>query len=485
MPNPYEIDIRTGESAAALSGSADDPVLPCHHWVRVEARYADRWRTPMAGAEFRLYINDVVVLEKERLKDYEQVVGLTRGSPPSTEAERKVYEELGTFLHRSCEPGNARAEIIYDPGLESEITDMRDAIEARLDGAYRALKEKMLPYQAQWDRWGYLSIPMAQAQGLAESAGEWAVGLGDLFTAKYWSEIGEGISNIFWATVDKLEAAGESAAKLGQEIYENRDKMVDGSWWTQKAEQAARGVQQSAQDLADALLDGAAALDRTAEAAKRIFKHRDSILALPDRIVAGDVDAIEHFIDTALEDIDPKMAKSLRYDSTWQASIELLHDGETAGTVVVYLDLFLTVAPPNFWSHAVGRIGFYIMIEVVLLVIGILLGGAGAAARIALISARLTRFTATAGRAGHMADKALDAARAAIRMLDAFKDSVRDLDRLKDRLLKSRRRTVTRGKTKNTLRKRRDTEERDGRCRVCGSRTHNTPIHRHGQVDYV
>lgn len=484
MTNAYEIDARTSESAASHSGSVDTPVAVCRDWVRVVGRYSDRWRTPMAGAEFKLYINNALVLEGETLKDYDQV-GLTPGHAPQTDAEREAYEELGTFLHRCVEPGEARAELVRDEAAEPEIEELREAIEAGLDGAYRALREKMRPYQEQWDRYGYLSIPLAQAQGLAESGQEWLEGLTDVFTIEYWSEVGEGLSNAFSSTLGLLEEAGAGAARLGERIWENRGNLIDGSWWTQQAEDVVSGAQQSAEELRAALVEGADALGRSAEAAAKVYEHREAIMQLPNDIVAGRVDKIEEFIDTALQDIDPEMAEQLRYDQGWQANIELLHDGEAAATVMVYLNLFLTAAPPNFWSHAQGRIGFYIMIEIVLLIIGLLLGGAGAAARVAVISARIARMTATAGRAGQMADRALDAARAAARMLDALKDAIRDVDRLKDKLLRARRRSVSRGRTNSTLRHRRDNEERDGRCRVCGNRGHNTPIPRRGEVDYI
>ncbi|SEB04677.1 hypothetical protein [Rubrimonas cliftonensis] len=484
MTDAYDIETRTRQSASAQRGDVDNPQQPCRDFVIVEARYADRWRTPMAGAEFDLYVNDARVVSAGRLLDYPDV-GLAPGRPPGSEAEREAYARLGTFEHRNCEPGDARAEIIRDSSAEQEVDELAEAVRARLDGAYRALKDKMRPYQEQWDRWGYLSLPIAQAQGLAESAEEWAVGLGDLFTTQYWSEIGEGLSTLGSGALDTARAAGGRALELADEIYDNRENFIDGDWWWRQGEETVDSARQTAADLAATIGEGAAAMERSSRAAAAVFRQRDAIMALPDLVVAGDVDGIERFIDTALADIDPDLAAQMRYDKTWQSSIELLHDGETAALFTTYLSLFLSATPPNFWHHIYGRAGFYVLVEVVLLVIGALLGGAGAAARIAVITARLGRFAATAGRLGQAADKVMDAVRATIRMFDALRDSITDIDRLKDRLLMARRRSVQRGGTRSTLRHRRDTEERDGRCRVCGNRGHATPIPRRGQVDYV
>jgi hypothetical protein len=481
----YEIDLRTGESASQMQGTAGAPKQNCRHWVRVSGHYADRWHTPMAGAEFRLWINDAVVLERERLKDHESL-GLTRGRKPADEAQRKLYdEELGSFLYQGCPVGKARAEILRDPSAEADVKELRDALNARLDGAYRGLKDKMAPYQAQWDRLGYLAIVQAYNDGLSDSAVEWWHGLGDLFTTQYWVDIGEGLRDGAVKVADTAQASFKDATKRIEYMYDHADRLADRAWWGAQVDETVQSVQAVAEKTAALVQEGADVMQRGARAAQAVYRHRDAILALPDRVVAGDVDGIEQFIDTVLADIDPAMADSLRHDARWQSSIELLQDGEAASIFCVYFDLFLAVVPPNFWAHAFGRAAFYVLVEVVLLVIGALLGGAGAAARISMISARLARMGGTMARIGKLADKILDAVRAAQRMIDALVDSITDLEKIKAKLLRARRRSLQRGHTGQTLHHRRDTEDRDGRCRVCGSKTHHTPLHRHGQVDYV
>lgn len=72
-----------------------DPVQPCvfserneNGWVRIEARYADRWKTPMAGAEFKLWINEALYTQG-KLLDFTDV-GLTIGQPLVSDADKKM-----------------------------------------------------------------------------------------------------------------------------------------------------------------------------------------------------------------------------------------------------------------------------------------------------------------------------------------------------------------------------------------------------------
>lgn len=492
MPDPYTVDVQTSSSAHAQGGEIDAPQDPCKHWVRVVGRYEDRWQTPMAGAEFKLLINGAVVLEKEYLKDYEQV-GLTRGVAPQTDAQREAYEELGTYMYRNCDQGEAQAVILHDPGAEADVQDLRDGISARLDGGYRNLKEKMAPYQAEFDRLGWDSVVIALAEGAGESASNMIDSAAETldkaadkaFSLQFWRDVGDAIEEGFFETLDVAEEAYEGAKDLAEHAYENRGVLLDDAWWDKKLDDAGRALEATEAQIKETLSDAADAVERSAKQAKAVYDHKEAIMALPGQIVAGDVDGIEAFIDTALRDIDPEMADKLQYDSSWQGAIELLQDGETAAVMGVYLDLFLTVVPPNFWAYAFGRAGPYILVEIILLIIGALLGGVGAAARIAVITARLARMGATMAKIGKLADKAIDAVRAAVKMIEAFTDSVTDIEKLKKKLLLSRRRSTRNGRTNSTLDERRDTEERDGRCRVCRNTSHNTPVDRRGEVDYI
>ena len=59
-----------------------------------------------------------------------------------------------------------------------------------------------------------------------------------------------------------------------------------------------------------------------------------------------------------------------------------------------------------------------------------------------------------------------------------------DIDQIKSGLLLARRHSIRHGNTQRTLQERRQTEQRDGRCRICGETSHHTPAHRRGHIDY-
>lgn len=244
---PYEIFLRTVDSAEDCRGSIDDAVQACERsGVRVEARYLHRWRTPMAGARFRLWVNESLELDGATLRDFADV-GLSPGRPPTTPSEKERWAELGTYLHQPSRDGRVRMEIVTDTRVEPERQELRDAIHARLDGAYHALRDAMRPYQEQWQRYGMDSIPLAQAQGFLEAGTEWVVELGELFTEQYWRETGEAISSAFWWTLGTAEEAIEGAGERIMDVYEHREILVDRAWWGSVAEGAAAHVEATAE----------------------------------------------------------------------------------------------------------------------------------------------------------------------------------------------------------------------------------------------
>jgi hypothetical protein len=437
----------------------------------------------MAGAEFKLWINDELVLSKEFLKTYEQV-GLNPERTPQTAAEKAAWDKVGTFRYRNCDKGRARAEIVRDPSQEEDIANARKMIKDHLDEAYRDLKEKMAPYQEQWERYGWDSIEIAAAQGLKESAVGWIDDKTEMLTKKYWTDMADDMKAKVSSTLDAAEATVNKAARTIEDAYDHREVVLESAWWHAQAEHAVEYTKEKAREIEKSIVDGAAFAERTAHAAKVIFEHRKQILALPEKVVAGDVDAIEDFIDSVLSEVAPEAAAKLRYDHTWQGTIELLQEGEAASIFGVYLNLFLTVAPPNFWAHHAGRLGFYVLVEIILILIGCLLGGAGAVGRIALISERLAEMGGAAARVGRVLDRGLEALESAKRMIKAFEKAILDIEKLKKKLMEARRRLMKNGFTRSILKHFRKTKPRRGECRLCHSTKHPTPINRHGHIDY-
>jgi len=483
-PSSSQIAYRAESSEFKYEGPIDGRVASCKSWTRVKGVYNDRWNTPMAGAKINVWVNNVMVVCGKHLKDFEHL-GLKPGKPPKTKEEKKLWEELGTYYYPNCENGTARFEIVQESENLDEIDSLRDSIQVRLDGAYRALEEKMSPYQKEWQTWGPLSIQIAIVQGFAEGSMDWLNEQKEIFSTKYWTDLGKSIEKGFWWTIDKAENALHGAEELLGEAWKNRGKVLDLSWWGEQNDKLWQSVYDAGTTAYDIAIEGIGFTKRSVQSAIEIINRREAILKLPDYIVTGDVDAIEQFIDSDLVAIDSQLAEELRYNKKWQGAIELIHDGESISIFAVYINLFITVVPPNFYAHAVGKAGLYIFIEVALVVILAMLGGAGAAARIGTLSARFAQLTMKTANVSRKIDKAKDALHAFTQMLDSFQEAIGDMETLRKKLLKSRRHKVKKGTTGATLKQKRETEKRDGKCRICGEKNHHTPVHRKGELDYV
>lgn len=485
-PSPSEISYRAELSSSSHAGPINDPVVRCQsqNWIRLEGRYNDRWETPMAGAKFNLYINGAKVLGPDaHLYTHEQL-GIKPNKAPKTSTERGKYKDLGCYYYQNCDEGKARFEIVGDSAASSQADQLIEAIEAKLDGGYRNIEKHMEPYQNMWDQYGVLSIQIGQAQGFLEAGEEWVKSWDEVFTAKYWEETGSALYNGASAVVDYVADAGAKGYEMAKDAWDSRGSLLSGAWWQKQLEDAYNFTAETIEEVTEAALDAAETMGRTAQQIAIVIERRDAILALPEMVAQGDVDGLEAFIDNDLAAIDPDYAEELRYNKDWQGAIEILHEGNAVGIFMIYLQLFIVVVPPNFYAHLAGKAGFYIFIEVLLIIIGALLGGAGAVARIGALSARLARLGATGASIARKIDRAQDALAAFRRMLDAFESSLNNMMELRQKLLISRRRNVRRGTTKNTLEERRETEKRDKSCRICKKKDHNTPLDRRGECDY-
>jgi len=443
--------------------------------ITVEARYADRWRTPMAGAPFKLWVEGTLIADATLIDRSD--LGVPDGEPLSASDAAR----LGTYTVTRTRPGEAELEILRESGHEQSIVNLRDGIAARLDGAYNHLVENMREHQALWDEWGYTGVYLSYTEGFADAAWDSIRELGE---KEYWIELGDSISSAFFAVLDAAENAYEDIVETVADAYENRERFLEWAWWSQRAEDAAESVRDAADALAEHASDAAAFAERSAAQAQAVWRHRRRIALLPEQIANGDVDAIESFVDNELRDIDSELAEELRNGPRWQGTIELLNDGESLSLFVVYISMFMSAVPPTFFGHAFGQVGFYITIELLFLAIGLALGGAGAAARVAAISARVARLTMKTGSIGRKVRRAQQALTAFRRMLDDLLEVADDLDKLRDKLRMSRRQRRRRGRTNQTIEERRETEQRRGRCRVCHRTDHRTPRQLRGCVEY-
>ncbi len=487
---PAEIAQRTEATAIEkFQGPIDGITSPCGTWIKVKANYADRWQTPMAGAKFNLYVEDKLLLEGKHLKDYEQVGLITGEGPPQNPQEvgpwYKKYQELGTFNHPSCEQGKARFELVKaSASEEAQIEAINKAIAARLDGEYRNLVKQMLPYNREWDKSGPRSILKALEKADQEASEEWLKDQEELLTWKYWQDIGSTIAEYTPKLYDTAKSMGQEyiddLIDDIEKVRANRENMKRPQWWLTKADEYIDEQNKKLKGAQEYVKEVAQDINESAQSALEIYQRREAILALPNLFVAGKVDEIEAFIDIDLYAIDPQLATELKYDKSWQEFLELAHDGEALTSITVYGDLIIKLIPPNFYFYYYGKGAFYIIIELLFLFVCLMFGGA-AAARVTSMSARLVSVTAKGGKA---IEGSQDALRAYNRTIEAFTKVAEDLNKLREKLITSRRARSINGSSGTTLAQKRKTTERDGRCRVCDNKDHQTPLHRGGNVEY-
>jgi hypothetical protein len=492
IPDPSDVAYRTQVAAIEeFQGPIDGITATCGTWIKVRAKYADRWSTPMAGAEFNLWVGDELIADKKHLKDYEHIPGLTVGEPPPEEeaAQKEWYEkynQLGTLVISKCQHGKARFELTKGSSAdEKKIEALNKAIEARLDGEYRNLLKQMTPFQQEWDKQGVWSIRTSYKSGQHEGGKDWLKDQEELFTWKYWEEIGTAITKNTPILFDTAKEMGlelvDKRIDQAEELWSNRHNAVDPMWWMTQGEAYIDNTTQEIKEAKEYIEEFVTDAYQSSMTANEIFKRKDAIFALPSLIGAGRVDEIEAFIDIDLHAIDPEWAAQLKFDKSWQEMIELLNDGEAVANFVVYLDLCTKASPPNFYSFHFGKGAFYIQVELILLLLGVLLGGAGAAARIAVITARLANMTTKGNKVVKQSQNALLAYQ---RTYNGFTKVIEDFTELRGLLLKNRRAQGKNGSSGTELEQQRETKKRDSSCRICKSKKHNTPLHRGGNTDY-
>jgi hypothetical protein len=487
VPEPSEIAKRT--EAAAIEkfhGPIDGITSACGTWIKVKASYEDKWKTPMAGAKFDLYLEQELILEGKHLKDYEQV-GLTPGEgPPKDEiaalAWQQKYDELGTFYHPSCEKGKAYFEIVSDPSVESQISQLDDAIEASLDGAYRNLETNMSGFRQQWQALGSQSILYSIGAGAKEGAGDIAIGVKESAIDSY--EWAKDLEN-WYALWDDIEKTAVESGDWAQQSAANAWFVIKNTS-TADVKAAAQQAASKAKSVGDALAQSVEESIESAgaiyEKAQTIYAHRKAIMNLPNQIIAKDINSIENFIDITLHDIDPDWAIQLKYDKSWQNTLELMNYEKSVTVYIAYGQLFFETIPPNFYTYYFGKGGIYIIYEFVLFLIGMLLGGIGAAARLAVITARIAKMSA---KSTQLIDKSNDALRSFLKATEGLARAGEKMAEQAPLLTKAHRAETKNGVAGNTVEKQRTMIKKNKNCRICDSDKHKTPVSRKGNLKYV
>lgn len=404
-------------------------------------------------------------------------------------------EKVSEIKHMQV-PKDGSVLVTSEPTVtEREIFEDRESIVQRLHATYLNLTDQMAEFQAQWDDSPTLAFIHSAREGFNQGGAAWLNDQAELFESRTWVDLGDKIKESAGTGYDRLATYSkqrylEMQKELNKHIEHPDDTLYNWAWWQAAIEdQASELYQQQIKNLkntAITITDTAMTVLNTAETAQKIYRHRDAILNLPNLIANGDPRPIQAFVDNELMDIDPELAKAIKNDPNFPVVLEIIADADSALAYVSYVGLMLEAIPPNFYAYAAGKGGAYLMIEVVLLIVTALLSaGTAAAARITMLVARFAAGSAKIASAGKKIKRAKAAVDAFIRILEDLSNAVDDLHNLGAKLLRARTKGLhIKGRSKMTLKAKKESIKRDKRCRLCGSTKHSTPRGRQGTVVY-
>ena len=381
---------------------------------------------------------------------------------------------------------------------EEEIAEDGEEIVQRLHAAYLNLLDGMEEFQKHWDENPKLAFLDATYEGAKAGGGEWLSSMGDLFHVDTWKTVGGKVSDFAGQTYDRAATYSTESYEALRKSFDEGKKLADNpddtiknwAWWQavieDKEVDMRRYAEQRIDEVNKKIDDAVATVIDSVDKANKIYAHRDEILNLPNLIAGGDARGVQHFIDTALMDIDPELAKSIKESGEFHIALELIADHDSALNYMSYLSLMIEAVPPNFYGYMSVKYGVQLLLEVILsLVLAFLTGGAGVAARLTALSARLMATSAKVASIARRIKRAKEAIEAMVRVIEDFMDAASDLHALGRKLVGARARGVKlKGKTKETLSVKKELIKRDHRCRLCGSSAHTTPRGRLGRVTY-
>ncbi|GLT17170.1 hypothetical protein GCM10007938_09470 [Vibrio zhanjiangensis] len=450
-------------------------------WVKVRAIYSDLWQTPIYAQNLTVTTNSVL---------HEENVALNALPARSTESEsielanETQQIEGGVAVFNTLKPNTntVTVEFVGEPGIEKQISNIQESVEASLDGAYNALVDDMQGFRQQWDEKGYWTL----GDGVIDGAKAWGADIVDMLSPSFWGDAADTISDLSSSAIDKLAIySADKFNAITKAMLNEKGQLNNPTWVLETLGREFDSFQDSVFQSVDEAIEEVGQLYAESQDVVRklecIAKHRQTILALPQKISNGDVDAVQTFVDTVLMELDPEWAMEVKGHEQFPRAMAIIEDHDTILTYVTYLSLMLEAIPPNFYFYYGGKAGTYLLLELVLtIVLAIFTLGTGAAARIATLVARLA-VGAKKVKGIRNAAKALDSF---IKALESLIDVLADYQELAEKLVK-RPLGKFKGKPVMTMTAKKKAVKRDASCRLCHSNQHKTPRVKRGELEYI
>ncbi|UTZ29099.1 DUF4150 domain-containing protein [Vibrio campbellii] len=466
-------------------------------WIKLRVVHDDLWETPVYAKNLKLIVNDSSP-HKDKLELNASPVRSTVSNSVELALETQKIEG-GVLVVNDLKPNADSVTIEFEgePNIESTIAKQQESIEAYLDGLLNTVVQDMTGFQEQWDDEGILCL----GDGVLEGAKAWGADVVELFSPEVWASMGHTLSETTTDTFDKLYIyANQKYSELGKyttDAMSGTEAQLEQSSLPSWVKQAIYYSSIPAALLTSASIDAYESIDEAIDDVqlwwnessdditrkiKCIAHHRDAIWDLPTLFTQNDVNGIERFVDTVVMDYDPEWAMEIKQSEFFPKALALINDDKSILPYFTYLNLIIESIPPNFYFYYVGKAAAYIVIEIVMtIVIGLLTGPAGAAARIAAVMAKLTMGAKKAMHIPHAA-KAL---KTFTDTIDGLVEILPSYEKLAENLALRRKPPIANRKTNNTVEDKEKHDSRDGACRVCKSSEHKTPRLYRGEIEYV
>lgn len=448
------------------------------NWLKINFGYNDLWQTPIPLEGVVVYVDNVQQGGKHKLN--EGSIAPTKATEFSEADNSK--EEAGSVVIKGLPLGKVDVYVEPEEGLEKQIKDEIEDLTRTLDGAYYAVVDKMSGFREDWEEDGYFSLIKANVKGGTDGMSSWLEDQSELADLDTWknlaSTLGDATSKAWDITASY---AGEKYDEVETSFYDagkfiKSGEAIKPSFWMGQADDAideVKGYIRGAEDLVDGGIQNAKEVLRYASV---ISDHIDEIMKLPDLIARNDVNAIENFIDTVVREIDPELADEIGNSPDLHMSLALLDDSDACLTYLAYVSLFFEAIPPNFYAYSIAKVGGYLLMEALLmLLLALISGPAGTGARIATLTAKLAAESATIANVARKVKHAEAAVKSFADTISAFSDCAGKLKSIGLKLSKTRHAHNGHGNTNGTVASKKESTKREGRCRICHSTTHHTP----------